>query len=187
MKNAVRTRCLLPSLLLVSFALPLALHAQTRESALSDAEVEKLRDTSYFPNERVLAFIVFLDDRTGDIHKTITGPRRPGREEDIHDLMEQFTSIADELLDNLDDYAPRHKDIRKALPKLLQATDRWGTILRSPPDNDAYNLVRRLALESLRDIREETTQLIDEQKTWFAAHPPAKDGESKDGRPGGGG
>ncbi len=182
MSIAVRLRWLLCLLIL----LPLAAHAQGHPPALTDAEIEKLRDTAYFPNDRVMAFLVFLDDRTKDIHKATTGPRRPGREDDIHDLMEQFIGIADELLDNLDDYAPRHRDLRKALPKLLQATDRWGTILRSPPDNDAYNLTRRMALESLRNIREETAQLIDEQKTWFAAHPPPKDGEAKDGRPGGG-
>ena len=70
-------------------------------------------------------------------------PRRPGREEDAHDLFEQITAIADELDDNLDDYAPRHQDIRKALPKLIQATERWSSDLKTPPDNEAYNVSRK--------------------------------------------
>jgi hypothetical protein len=149
-----------------------------RQSALSDAEVEQLRDSAYIANDRVLTFIKFLDERTKSIQTLGAGPRKPGREEDVHDLLEQFTSIADELDDNLDDYGPSHRDIRKALPKLLLATERWATAIKTPADNDAYTVSRKLALEAVRDIREEATRLAEEQKTWFAAHPPPK--ESKD-------
>ena len=153
--------------------------SQIRESALSDAEVEKLRDTAYYPPDRVLAFIQFLDDRTKAIDKLCTGKRQAGREQDIHDLIEQFTSIADDLDDNLDDYSKYHRDIRKVLPKVVAAAERWGTALRTPPDHETYNVSRKLALESLADIRESATKLIDEQKAWFLAHPPPKDDGSK--------
>jgi len=157
-----------------------SLHAQSSgENALSDAEVEQLRDAAYVPRDRVLVFIKFLDDRSTATHDVFAKPRRPGREQDTHDLLEQFTSIADELEDNLDDYSTRHSDIRKSLPKLLEATDRWASTVKSPPDNEAYNVSRKLALEAIRDLREDTTELIDSQKTWFAAHPPAK--ENKNG------
>ena len=156
------------------------LHAQSsNENALSNAEVEQLRDAAYVPRDRVLVFVKFLDDRSNAIRDIFAKPRRPGREQDIHDLLEQFTSIADELEDNLDDYSTRHSDIRKSLPKLLEATDRWASTIKSPPDNEAYNVSRKLALEAIRDLREDTTELIDSQKTWFAAHPPAK--ENKNG------
>ena len=156
------------------------LHAQSSgENALSDAEVEQLRDAAYVPRDRVLVFVKFLDDRSNAIRDIFAKPRRPGREQDTHDLLEQFTSIADELEDNLDDYSTRHSDIRKSLPKLLEATDRWASTIKSPPDNEAYNVSRKLALEAIRDLREDTTELIDSQKTWFAAHPPAK--ENKNG------
>ena len=151
------------------------LRAQAHESALSDAEVETLRETAYVASDRVLAFVEFLDERSNSIQQLATKPRRPGREEDIHDLCEQFTSIADELDDNLDDYGPRHRDIRKSLPKLLAATDRWATALKTPADNQAYDVSRKLALEAVRDLRESSTKLIEEQKAWFLAHPPAKD------------
>jgi hypothetical protein len=164
-------------LLAVSLFAPLA-RAQQHEPALSDAEVEKLRDTAYFPPERVNAFIDFLDQRMKQIDKLTTGKRQPGREEDIHDLMEQFTSIADDFDDNLDDYGQHHRDIRKVLPKVIAAAERWGTLLRTPPENPAYNLSRKLALETLADVRETATKLIEEQKAWFLAHPPPKDGKA---------
>jgi hypothetical protein len=150
-----------------------ALHAQHQDSPLSDGEVEKLRDSAYVPADRILVFIKFLDQRTDRIQDLYAHPRKPGREEDTHDLIEQFTAIADELEDNLDDYGPHHRDIRRSLPKLVAATERWATILKTPPDNEEYSVSRKLALESIRDLREDATSLIDQQKTYFAAHPDA--------------
>jgi hypothetical protein len=151
------------------------LHAQRSEASLSDAEIEQLRDSAYVANDRVLVFIKLIDTRVKAIQDLYARPRRPGREQDTHDLMEQFTSLADELNDNLDDYGPRHRDIRKALPKLVEATERWATAIKSPPDDAAYNVSRKLALEAIRDLREESTQLIEQQRAWFAAHPPSKE------------
>src|SRR5271163_2159135 len=162
-------------LALVILALTLPLYAQRNESALSEGEIEQLRDSAYVANDRVLVFIKLLDARDKAILDLFAHPRKPGREEDTHDLLEQFTSIADELNDNLDDYGPHHRDIRKALPKLIDATERWASNLKQPPDNAAYDLSRKLALEAIRDIREEATQLVEDQKTWFAAHPPPKE------------
>jgi hypothetical protein len=149
--------------------------AQLHESALSEAEIEQLRESAFVPSDRVILFIKFLDERTKSVQDLFSKPRRPGREQDTHDFLEQFTSIADELSDNLDDYGPRHADIRKSLPKLLQATERWSSAIKSPPDNEAYNVSRKIALESIRDLREAATQLTEEQTAWFKVHPPAKD------------
>jgi hypothetical protein len=162
-------------LAIVLLALALPLHAQRGDSSLSEGEIERLRDSAYVPNDRVLVFIKLLDVRNKAIQDLFAHPRKPGREQDTHDLLEQFTNIADELNDNLDDYGPNHRDIRKALPKLLDATERWASNIKQPPENAAYDLSRKLALEAIRDIREEATHLVEDQKTWFAAHPPAKE------------
>ncbi|WP_263384770.1 hypothetical protein [Granulicella arctica] len=157
------------------FVLTPKLHAQRESPALTDSEVDQLRDSAYVAADRVLVFVKLLDERTKAIETLVAKPRQPGREQDLHDLMEQFTSIADELDDNLDDYGPGHRDMRKALPKLLSATERWATVIKSPADHDAYNVSRKLALEAIRDIREESTKLIEDQRTYFAAHPPPKE------------
>ena len=157
------------------FAFAPALRAQQKVDALSEAEVEKLRDVNREPAERVMVFVGFLDSRTDRIRDITAKPRRPGREEDILDAMEQFVSIADDLEDNLDEYGNRHWDVRKALPKLSRALDRWATALRSPIDDEHYDVERKLALEAIGDIREDASKLLEDQKAWFAAHPPAKD------------
>jgi hypothetical protein len=143
--------------------------------AMSNAEVDRLRDAAPAPNERVLAFISFLDQRTQAIQKMDTGRRHPGREEDIRDLMNQFTSICDDLNDNLDDYSRGHRDVRKVLPRLRSASERWATILRTPSSDRRYDVARRLALTSLSDVQESTADIFIEQKKYFASHPPAKE------------
>jgi hypothetical protein len=152
----------------------LSLHAQIRDSALSESEVDKVRETRYYPADCVLLFVKFLDLRVQEIQDLYAKPRLPGREQDTHDLLVQFISIADELADNLDDYGPRRTDIRKALPKIAEATERWSSALKSPPDNAAYDVARKIALESVRDLRESATQLSEEQTAWFKLHPPSK-------------
>ncbi len=152
-----------------------AAHAQMQEDALSAGEVEKLRDTAYYPPQRVEAFIGFLNQRAEEIDKLSAGKRKPGREEDIHDQMAEFNSIGSDLDDNLEEYGKLHKDIRKVLPKLLAAVERWGTALKTPPDHDAYKVERKLALETLDDVRDTAKRLVEEQKAWFLAHPPGKE------------
>ena len=153
--------------------------AQRGEATLSDAEVEQLRESAYVPADRLAVFVKLLDTRAHALTDLVAKPHRPGREDDVHELLEQFTALADELNDNLDDYGPRHRDLRRQLPKLVDATDRWATALRSPPDNDTYNVARRLALESVRDVRQEAVRLVDEQRTYFAAHPDAAKAEKE--------
>jgi len=161
-------------LCLVLAVLAPALHAQNRESALSEGEIEKVRDSRLIPAECIALFTKFLDARVERIQDLYAKPRRPGREADTRELLEQLTSIADELGDNLDDYGPRHADLRKVLPKLLEGTERWSSALKSLPEDATYSVGRKLALESIRDIRESATQLTADQDAWFKAHPPSK-------------
>jgi hypothetical protein len=155
-------------------ALTVPLQAQQRDSALTEAEIEQVRDARYYPADCVLLFVKFLDLRVQEIQDLYAKPRRPGREQDTHDLLEQFTSISDELSDNLDDYGPHRIDIRKALPKIIDASARWSSALKSPPDDPTYDVARKIALESVRDLRESATELNADQTAWFKLHPPAK-------------
>ena len=173
----------MPRLLAFALLLVLAapLRAQPPDSDLTQAEIEQVREARYYPADCVLLYVNFLDLRTQELHDLYAHPRRPGREQDTHDLILQFTSIADQLSDNLDDYGPRHVDIRRALPKILTAIPRWSAALSALPEDDAYAIARKLAIESLRDLRESTTQLAADQAAWFKAHPPNKSSTDKNG------
>ena len=71
------------------------LPAQTRDSALSQKEIEQVRDARYYPSDCVLLFVKFLDLRTQEIHDLYAKPRRPGREQDT---LKQLDQVNDELL-----------------------------------------------------------------------------------------
>ena len=97
----------------------------------------------------------------------------------MHDALDSFGQIVDELNDNLDEYSRQHRDVRKALPKLLKAIDEWSATLSSASDNDAYNVVRKIALDNLKDTREITQQLQTDLDAYFKAHPEALKDEKK--------
>ena len=147
--------------------------AQAPDGTLSDREVEELRDASFVPMDCIAAYEMILNRREKDIEDLLAKPRHAGRETDLHDLMEQMAGIADELNDHLDDYTAKHRDVRKALPKLLQATERWSTTLRAPPENDEYKVVRKLALDTIRDMRDEVESMQTDEEAYFKAHPDA--------------
>ncbi len=151
---------------------------------MSQKEIESLRDAAYIPNDRVMTFVKILDTREREIEDLLSKPRRPGFDQDMHDLIEQFSSIADEFNDNLDEYQSKHRDIRKSLPKLVSAIERWTTTLRAPAEDEAYNVVRKMALDSLKDMRDTATTTQTEQAEYFKAHPDAAKVEKERADPG---
>jgi len=147
--------------------------AQDDDSSMSQKEIETLRDAAYVPNDRVMAFVKILNTRDQEITDLLSKPRRPGFNQDMHDLLDQFAAIADEFNDNLDEYQSKHRDIRKSLPKLISSIERWSTTLKAPADDNTYNIVRKMALDSLKDMHETATSMETEQAAYFKSHPDA--------------
>jgi hypothetical protein len=156
------------------FAPVVLAHAQDDDSSMSQKEIESLRDAAYIPNDRVMIFMKILDTREQDIQDLLSKPRRPGFNQDMHDLLDQFAAIADEFNDNLDEYQSKHRDVRKSLPKLLSSIERWSTTLRAPAEDQTYNIVRKMALDSLKDMHDTATSMETEQAAYFKAHPDAE-------------
>lgn len=154
--------------------------AQAAEDVLSQKEIDTLRDAAFVPVDRVAAFQQFLNDRQKRIQELVA--KRHGHTDyggDMHDAIDQFGQIVDELNDNLDEYSRQHRDVRKALPKLLKAIDDWTSTLNSVSDNEAYNVVRKFALDNLKDTREIAQQLQTDLDAYFKAHPEALKDEKK--------
>ena len=154
--------------------------AQAPDDVLSQREVDDLRDAAFVPVDRILVYQRILSDREKRIQELLA--RRKGHTDfagELHDALEQFGAIADELNDNLDEYSRHHRDVRKALPKLVEATDRWSTLLRSPADDERYTVVRRIALDNVKDTRELAQSLQTDLTAYFKAHPDAEKEEKK--------
>lgn len=182
--KAVHRTALLALLLTTAALFPahqLAERAQVEENdALSQREVDSLRDAAFVPMDRIKVFEQILDDREKRIDELLA--KRKGHTDfpsDMHDAIDQFASIADELNDNLDEYSQRHRDVRKALPKLIAATDRWSASLRAPAEDEAYAVVRKIALDNLKDTREIAQSMQTDLDAYFKAHPDAEKQERK--------
>jgi hypothetical protein len=150
-----------------------SVRAQASDGMLSEREVESLRDSAFVPLDRIAAYEKILNDRERMIDDLMKKPHHVTFGPDMHDLIEQFGAIADELNDNLDEYNSRHRDVRKLLPKLVLATERWSTSLRAPGDDDAYKVVRKIALDALKDMKATAEEMEASQEAYFKAHPEA--------------
>lgn len=159
---------------------PAGAAGQAGEDVLSQREVDSLRDAAFVPVDRVIAFERILNDREKRLDELLA--KRRGHTDyagDMHDLFDQFGSITDELNDNLDEYNRKHRDVRKVLPKLIEATERWSTALRSPAEDEAYAVVRRIALDNVKDTRQLAQSLQTDLDAYFKAHPEAEKEEKR--------
>lgn len=170
---AATRRLTVAAAMFLMFSVGTPARAQASDDVLSQKEIESLRDAAYVPADRIVAYEKILNTREKEIEDLMSKPHRVGFNQDMHDLLDQFGAIADEFNDNLDEYSSKHRDVRKALPKLIEATERWSTTVRAPADDEAYKVVRRIALDALKDMREIATTMQTEQAAYFKAHPDA--------------
>lgn len=166
-------------LVAVLLGVGLRVHAQASDGVMSDKEVETLRDAAYVPDDRITAYQKILDTREREIDELLAKPHHVTFGEDMHDLMDQFGAIADELNDHLDEYHSKHRDVRRVLPKLVEATERWATALRAPADDPNYKVVRKIALDAVKDMHEIAVQMVADQAAYFKEHPEAAKAEKE--------
>ena len=87
----------------------------------------------------------------------------------IHDLLEDFSSLLDEIDDNVDMYASHKADMRKGLMLVIEANSEWQLKLRrlkeqSPPEElDQYSFVLANATDAVSDSGDDTRKELQEQ------------------------
>lgn len=152
----------------------LTAHAQRPKDPLTPDQEEQVRNVADQPNDRVKLFITFIEQRTAGIHQAVVRPetQHPGVE--IHDELTAFTSLVDELQDNLDAYDESHSDIRKSLKFLLEHAAKWPAVLEQPPGSPEYDFARKSALDSVETTTQAATELLKSQEEYFAKHKPEK-------------
>jgi hypothetical protein len=109
-----------------------------RRDPLTEAETDQLRDVALEPGKRLKLYIKFAEARLVAIDQLRADPKfADGRGKKIHDLLEDFTAILDEINDNLDTYEGRplnkddRKDFKKGLKEVVEATDKFDLKLRT--------------------------------------------------------
>jgi hypothetical protein len=124
-------------LMLVVLLLSMAASARKRDP-LTEAETDELRQSALEPYKRIKLLISFTEARLAAIDQVRVDPKIGNeRGTRIHDLLEDFSSIMDEINDNLDQYEgrPLNKDdaklYHKGLKELIEADERFDLKLKA--------------------------------------------------------
>lgn len=173
-----RIACFLFSLFLAA-GCAATLHAQSQDpdDPLTDEEVQAVRETKIYPNERVKLFMKFIDMRL-DAIKNLAGKKSEHEKDEVHDKLDEFTHLCDELQDNLDTYDEAHADVRKALKDLVADTARWPAAINAAGTDPGFEFARKSALEAAQSATDQARKLSIEQDVYFQTH---KDARNKNG------
>src|SRR6476620_7457140 len=121
--------------LLLLLALPAAAR---RRDPLTEAEADQLREVAMEPYKRIKLLVKFTEARLTAIDQARVDPKLASeRGKQIHDLLEDFTNLMDEINDNLDQYEarPMDKDMvkqyHKGLKELIEADGRFDLKLQA--------------------------------------------------------
>ena len=137
-------------------------------------EIEQLREAAYFPTDRVMSSSSSSTPRSKAIQELFAHPRQPGREQDTHDLTEAVhrrRRRARRQPRRLRPPPPRHPQV----PSQARRSHRpLGHRHQEPhPTTRPTTSPARLALESIRDLREAATQLSKSRAPGSSpTHPP---------------
>jgi hypothetical protein len=118
-----------------------------RRDPLTEAEADQIRSVAQEPFKRLKLYIKFTQARLDSIEQLRVDPKQAdGRGRKIHDLLEDFTALMDEINSNLDQYEGRpmtkddRKDFHKGLKEVITACDAWDAklkALKSAMESDA--------------------------------------------------
>ncbi len=109
-----------------------------KRDPLTEAETDQLREAALEPEKRLKLYIKFTEARLDTIDQARGDPKQAdGRGQKIHDLLEDFAALIDEINDNLDQYEghaldkDQTKQFRKGLKEVVMAEDRFRARLRT--------------------------------------------------------
>jgi hypothetical protein len=131
-----RLRVVLPILLLVVAS---ALAQKQKRDPLTNLEIDKLRDTAQQPQERLKLYIEFARARLDKLQQVRSDTKATDRAEQTRDALRDFSDVYDELADNVDTFADRGEDLRKALKPVIEADTEFGSKLRAFKSSLASN------------------------------------------------
>ncbi len=158
---------LLAFLLLVPWAA-----AQRQHDPLTPQEADQLRDTALEPEIRLKLYVKFARARLATLEQMRADPKVPDRAIKTHDQLEDFLALYDELNDNVDTYADRQDDMRKALKAVIEADTEFQAKLRAlkaeagvkAEDAKQYEFVLNNAIETVDSSADDHRKTMTEQE-----------------------
>ena len=148
-----------------------AAQSQTqRRDPLNDKEIDQMREAADWPDKRLELMVQFARERMNKIDQLRADAKSAkDRPMQIHDLLEDFTALLDEIEDNVEMYASHKADMRKGLTLTVEASSEWQNKLRrlkeqSPPEElDQYAFVLANASDAVKDMADDTREELQDQ------------------------
>jgi hypothetical protein len=141
--------------------------AQSKKDPLTDQQIEDVREAGDQPLQRIKLFVGYVDDRAKGIHTLNADPIAQNKSLRLHNLMEEFTRLSDELQDNMDNFDQQHADLRKVLKEIVDKTGEWGTILNEPKPSPQYDFSRKTAIDANQSAHETAVQMLADETKYF--------------------
>ncbi len=171
---------------LLLIATSAAAQANKRE-ALSDLEIEKVRDAALLPEVRLKLYTEFARARLDKLQQAQVDTKAADRDAKMRDALQDFIAIYDELDDNVDTFADRGDDIRGALKPVIEADTEFGSKLRafksslaaSRAEAEKYDFLGNTALLAVDDGAKDHRDLLAEQEAKFKNKKAAAHKEEK--------
>lgn len=144
--------------------------AQRRHDPLNDAEINQLRETALEPAKRLKLYVEFARLRLAAAEQIHTDPKQnPDRPHELHDALQDFSTLFDELDDNVSTYADRHDDIRKVLRHVIEGESEFrGRLVSlknalSREELEACEFLLTSTLDSIAAAIPDHRKLLEEQ------------------------
>lgn len=147
---------------------------------LNEKEIDELRETAQEPEKRLKLMVGFARARMATIEQMRGDPRLAAeRGARIHDLLEDFTKLVDEIGDNIDDYVGRKADLRKPLKTVIEGYSEFQLKLRTLKEQGVgagakagsetgdYTFVLQNAIEAVNSNLDDSRKLLAEQEAAF--------------------
>ena len=142
---------------------------------LTPPEVDKIRDSAMEPEIRLKLYVEFARVRLDKLQQARSDPKATDKDEQTRAALEDFMDVYDELNVNVDTFADRGNDIRKALKPVIEADTEFGAKLRafkstlasSREEASKYDFLLGTALEAVDAGAKDHRDLLAEQEETF--------------------
>jgi hypothetical protein len=153
--------------------IPLLAQKEQRQP-LTEVQIDQIREAGIYPDDRIKLYTKFLDEHVETIKGLTPRGHSSARTKRVDNELQDLTALMDELGSNLDQYGERKADLRKSLKPLTESTQRWLGVLNALPSEPGFDLSRKEAIDSGKDLADQADQLLKEQTDYFNAHKDEK-------------
>lgn len=122
---------LLPIALSLMIVMATAFAQAHHRDPLTEGEIDKIRDSAQEPDIRLKLYVEFARARLESVQKVHSDTKATEREKQTRDALQDFLDVYDELNTNVDTFADRGSDLRKALKPVIEADTEFGAKLRA--------------------------------------------------------